>query len=326
MSQTRSYSGSYVDRTPDLPGGSAWQPYGASASHSDSSNLTGYASRDLLGAASLAHALAADDGMIPSGATIQSVGLRVTLGQDTLVAQGALAVAPYLRYDGGAPVFQDQISSPFTVGFTDYTVTFPLDPDGLPWTRTSIFRKHGKLLLFGLRTVRSELPSASLAWSEARFLVTFRLPVPLVQTDPASFVWATGAQLNGRFNPRGANGAYPCSYWFEYGPTIAYGSTTLPVANAVGTVDLLVSATLTGLTADTGYHFRLVVQTLDDTYHGDDLYFSTNSANAGRFRLDEFKRVPTGDWNAQDRARMTSRGFDRASTSTDDSGCPFLVL
>ena len=52
----------------------------------------------------------------------------------------------------------------------------------------------------------------------------------------------------------------PTSYFFEYGPTTAYGSRT-PVASAGGGIEAVdVLASLEGLTPETTYHFRLVAE------------------------------------------------------------------
>jgi len=75
-----------------------------------------------------------------------------------------------------------------------------------------------------------------------------------------------------------SGGVYPnqmaTKYWWEYGPTTAYGSTTTPTdvgdgANApAGSGGLVpVSSTVTGLTAGETYHYRLVAQ---NNYHGEE--------------------------------------------------------
>jgi hypothetical protein len=322
--QTLEYAGPFAVSNPDYTG-AGWAGYGSSPSHVDAADDSGYQSDDRTGQASLAQTIVSDDGVIPTRAKIRTVVVEYRLGQDALAAQGALPVVPYVRFADGAPVFEAPITVPYTVSFADYQARFPVDPNGLPWTRGTIFRLRGQQLRFGLRTAVSELFSAQVLWSETRFLVEFDLPVPLVVTDPASLISNAGARLNGRFNPRSANGTYPCSYWFEYGETTAYGSSTVPGTGATGDADLTVAADVSGLDATTGYHFRLVVSTADGTYYGEDQFFTTGDATLGRWRLDEFKRVASGEFTASDRTRITSYGFDRPSTSTDDSTCPFLV-
>ena len=88
---------------------------------------------------------------------------------------------------------------------------------------------------------------------------------PAPTTGPASPVGANSATLTGSFTA----GA-PALASFEYGTTTAYGSTTPQQATPPGPV----SATITGLSASTTYHYRLVV----DGVPGDDATFETAAA------------------------------------------------
>jgi hypothetical protein len=77
-------------------------------------------------------------------------------------------------------------------------------------------------------------------------------------TEPATNVTATGATLNGTVDES-------ASAYFEYGTTTAYGLTTPPQNVNAGAV----SAPITGLTAQTTYHYRLVadgVRAADRTF------------------------------------------------------------
>jgi WD40 repeat protein len=84
-------------------------------------------------------------------------------------------------------------------------------------------------------------------------------PVPgpeLVGNASASPMGPTSATLNATVNPEGN----ATSYRFEYGPTSAYGS-SLPSPEGslpASFKEELVSATLTKLTADATYHYRIV--------------------------------------------------------------------
>lgn len=319
--QTKSYLGPFITHNPGYSG-SPWTILG-SGSLVDGDDATGYVSDDLTGEATLEHTMDLDDGVIPQTAEVASVTVRYRLGDDALATAAALGVLPYVRYADGLPAFQELVAPAHAVAFNNFDVEFPRDPDGLPWSRASIFRKRQRLLRFGLRAARSEAPSARIKWAECLFRVSFDLAVPIVVTDLASLIGSETVVLNGRIDPNGANGSYPVSYYFEYGTTIDYGEQTAPVENVVGSGTLTVQVPVTGLSTATGYHFRLVAVTADGTYYGLDRYFTTGSATAGRWRLDEFKRVPTGEFTAGDRTRITSFGFDRPSGFTDD--CPFLV-
>ena len=79
---------------------------------------------------------------------------------------------------------------------------------------------------------------------------------PTVVTGSATNVQSSAATLNGTVNP---NGTAVTNCHFEYGTSTFYGS-TVPCAQSVGggTSPVNVSATATGLTPGTTYHFELV--------------------------------------------------------------------
>jgi len=96
-------------------------------------------------------------------------------------------------------------------------------------------------------------------------------PAPAVTMGAASQVSYAGAVLSGTVNPRGG----ATTYYFQYGPTRAYGLQT-PVAGAgSGTVAVPVSATLAGLAPVTVYHFRLVALNSAGAISGADRTFKT---------------------------------------------------
>jgi hypothetical protein len=101
--------------------------------------------------------------------------------------------------------------------------------------------------------------------------------VPSASTGAATAVSDTGATLNGTVNPK----RQQTTYRFEYGPTIAYGSSTgeqtLP---ATDSTDHQVSANLIGLSNGTTYHFRIVATNPSGTTVGDDRAFTTGSAQS----------------------------------------------
>jgi alpha-tubulin suppressor-like RCC1 family protein len=97
---------------------------------------------------------------------------------------------------------------------------------------------------------------------------------PIVTTDAASSLTQTGATLNGTVNPLGQT----ASVSFSYGPTSAYGSTvTATPATISGSTALAVSADLTGLPADSTWHYRVVAETAGGQVVGEDQTFTTTS-------------------------------------------------
>ena len=79
-----------------------------------------------------------------------------------------------------------------------------------------------------------------------------------------------------------AGGVYPngldTTYYWQYGTTTAYGSQTAPVGVGAGTLPTSASATLTGLTPATSYHYRLVATNAVGTIYGYDYTLTTGPA------------------------------------------------
>jgi lysophospholipase L1-like esterase len=99
---------------------------------------------------------------------------------------------------------------------------------------------------------------------------------PAVNTLEPNAVRETIAVLNGLVNPHG----HPTMYYFEYGPTSNYGSTTAIMAAGSGTSEIAVSAELTDLTGETTYHYRLVATNVYGKSYGRDITFTTSDGIA----------------------------------------------
>ena len=95
-------------------------------------------------------------------------------------------------------------------------------------------------------------------------------PTPAVTTNPATNVAAFSATLNGSVNPRGAT----TMVHFQYGLTTGYGSTT-PMQTQNGNTSRPISASISGLTANQVYHFRIVAHNGGGTSFGSDRTFTT---------------------------------------------------
>jgi plastocyanin len=94
---------------------------------------------------------------------------------------------------------------------------------------------------------------------------------PVVSTGSASAVSESEATLNGTVNPS----EQATSYFFEYGPTAAYGQKTAEASAGSGASPVPESATISGLSAATAYHFRLVAKNVTGTTFGADRAFAT---------------------------------------------------
>lgn len=94
---------------------------------------------------------------------------------------------------------------------------------------------------------------------------------PGVSTATAVKVTQSTATVRGTVNPRDVQ----TSYFFQYGPTKAYGLATPAVAVGKGTTTKAVSADLAGLAPATVYHFRIVATSGAGTSRGGDRTFKT---------------------------------------------------
>jgi hypothetical protein len=93
---------------------------------------------------------------------------------------------------------------------------------------------------------------------------------PLVTTGSVSQLGATSAQLTGRINPTGQDS----TYFFNYGLTTAYGSTTPAGTLPAGSVPVSVRAKVDGLATGATYHYQLVATSPAGTTLGADQTFT----------------------------------------------------
>ena len=100
---------------------------------------------------------------------------------------------------------------------------------------------------------------------------------PTVATGGATKISPQSATLNGTVNPRSKDTAY----FFQYGPTVAYGAQTPDIGAGAGTVNAAAAADVIGLSPATTYHFRLVARNADGTTTGGDRSFKTANQPLG---------------------------------------------
>ena len=95
----------------------------------------------------------------------------------------------------------------------------------------------------------------------------------MVITNPATLIASFSAALNGSVDPHGLT----TSVYFQYGTTTSYGHTTASQTKTGDTYQN-VAANISGLTASTTYHFRIVATNSAGTTYGADRTFTTLSA------------------------------------------------
>ena len=102
--------------------------------------------------------------------------------------------------------------------------------------------------------------------------ITTNAQGPTATTGAASGIGSTGATLNGTVNANGAS----TTVYFEYGTSVAYGSTwTADQSPVTGSTDTAVTATLAELLPNTTYHYRVVATNANGTTNGADMTFTT---------------------------------------------------
>ena len=94
--------------------------------------------------------------------------------------------------------------------------------------------------------------------------------LPAVITNPATLIMSHSARLNGAVDPHGLT----TTVYFQYGRTSSYGSRT-PNQIKTGNNYQNVTANISGLTAHTTYHFRVVGTNTAGTRYGTDKTFVT---------------------------------------------------
>jgi len=93
-----------------------------------------------------------------------------------------------------------------------------------------------------------------------------------VQSLPATNIQPNSATLNGQLLSLG--GDTGATVWFQWGPTVSYGSqTSTQTMNITG----MFSQTITGLSPNTTYNFRVAAQTTSGIIYGSNLSLTTNS-------------------------------------------------
>jgi hypothetical protein len=120
-----------------------------------------------------------------------------------------------------------------------------------------------------------------------------------VTTLPASNVTTNSATLNGQVYP----GETDATAFFKWGTTTNYGNTTPVQAVSKGDGAVPLSVSLTDLSADTSYHFRLVGTRGKVTTNGIDQVFSTGTNSSAAFGIE----------------------FDDLSTPTIDGGDAYFI-
>ena len=176
------------------------------------------------------------------------------------------------------------------------TLNGSVDPHGLP---TTVYFQYGTTVSYGLTTAPQgktgntyQNVTANISRLTASTTYHFRIVAtnsagtrygsdrtfttlsatgrPVVITNPATNIATNTATLNGSVDPHGLT----TTVYFQYGTTISYGQTSASQSKT-GNVYQNVSANISGVTALTTYHFRIVGTNNGGTTYGSDRTFTT---------------------------------------------------
>ena len=171
---------------------------------------------------------------------------------------------------GTGTIYRVSLAGQITPRLVDFTGTVAPHKGSHPW---------GGLL----KTTEGIIYGTTLDGGDGNFgtiwkLNTSLLPQPpVVTTGTATSITGNGATLGGTINPR----SLATAWQFEYGTTTAYG-TSVPVPTGTlpaGTTDQPVSLAVSGLAANTLYHFRLKASSTAGFSTGTDGTFTTGTGS-----------------------------------------------
>jgi hypothetical protein len=147
-----------------------------------------------------------------------------------------------------------------------------------------------------------------IAWVRDKNVYTCEVNPPLkptVITYNAENITTTSAKLEGKVNPNKQS----TSYRFVYGTTNFYGHATNWVSAGSGDTSQTVSKTISGLTSDTTYHYRIEAKNASGTSYGTDKTFKTKPP-VPILPSATTKDNVTGDWPYTLSAIINPNGFD----------------
>jgi len=141
---------------------------------------------------------------------------------------------------------------------------------------------------------------------------------PRAATGTVGHVRGTSAVLQGSVNPNGLD----TTYFFQYGPTIAYGRQTPTTSVGKGTTSVKVGQTVVGFLA--GYHYRIVATNSKGTKFGRDRTFSTPSRRL-KFAMESTQALAPTPYGGTFVLRGTLTGGPLHSITAQSSPFPYLT-
>jgi len=190
----------------------------------------------------------------------------VTTNPATFIASFSATLDGSLNPHGLTTTFHFQYGATTSYGLT----TAPQTQTGN--TSRNVSANIGSLMAshtYHFRIVASNADGTRMGADRVFTTLTMTGP-PIVITNPASNVTASSATLHGSLDPH----SLTTTVHFQYGTTTSYGHTTA-MQTQTGSKFRNIAANITGLTAHTTYHFRIVATNTGGTRIGSDRTFTT---------------------------------------------------
>ncbi|HEV7584965.1 MAG TPA: hypothetical protein VGO14_04210 [Solirubrobacteraceae bacterium] len=130
----------------------------------------------------------------------------------------------------------------------------------------------GRRILLGVCVLA--IAAASVPLGAAAATPKVKSPLPGATTNGATHVLPTSALLTATIHPNGLE----TTYYFEYGPTTAYGSQTPQLKLAASTVKVKVGQAISGLQLGVVYHYRVLAINSAGKREGRDHTFMTSGS------------------------------------------------
>ncbi len=217
--------------------------------------------------------------------SINFSGTAVTNGSDQSISQAYTFASPLSSYSGLVGI---QYSVGELNGNTESDLQIAYNP--LSSGGSFVVSSSSNTGSAGSYYVSNTLNSANLGVVTALPTVS----APVATTNAATSITSSGAILNGSVNANGSS----TTVTFEYGITTSYGTiVTADESPVTGSSATSVSKAITGLTANTIYHYRVVGENTGGTTNGQDQTFTTGTTTLTESFYEQITLpfAPTGD-------------------------------
>jgi hypothetical protein len=239
-----------------------------------------------------------------------------TTGAASSVAQNTATVAGTVNPQGTPTTYQFQYGTSTSYGLT----TDPKDAG----SGTSAVDASADLTglttdtTYHYRLVATNADGAVTPGADHTLHTAQPLGPPGATTGSARSVTATRARLTATVDPNGR----ATTYHFEYGTTTGYGKHTGEASAGSGQSGRSVSATISGLAANTRYHYRVVATNAAGVSRGSDRTFTTQRNPRG-ITLSATPNPVTWSGSTTVSGRVSGQGVGGATVALERQDFPF---